>query len=276
MLLETRYFQRRTGSSEKRVQSLRSPGRGFKGFFFDVSLETNQTVEVAGERVMTDDPRWSAEIDRPGLADAGRRIEVESFRIIDLEMKGHSFPDDRWQIIRRVIHTTGDFDFADQMRFHPEAVASAVDALRRGAPIFTDTRMIKAGVSPWRLKWFGNEIMTPAVHPESQHWAETMGTTRSVAAFRHFSTRFTGGIVVIGNAPTALLELLRQIRDEGIRPALVIGVPVGFVQAAESKEALREAVEQPSIIVAGRKGGSSVAVAILHALLEWTRKVSTT
>ena len=224
---------------------------------------------------MTDDHRGSAEIDRPGLAEAGRQIELESFRIIDAEMTGHSFPDDRWPVVRRVIHTTGDFDYADRMWFHPDAVTSGVNALRRGAPIFTDTRMIKAGVAPWRLQWFGNEIMTPAVHPESRQWAETLGTTRSVAAFRHFSTRFTGGIVVIGNAPTALLELLRQIREEGVRPALVVGVPVGFVQAAESKEALRQAAEQPSIIVAGRKGGSSVAVAILHALLEWTRKVST-
>lgn len=224
---------------------------------------------------MTDDSRGSAEIDRPGLAEAGRQIEAESFRIIDAEMRGHSFPDDRWQIVRRVIHTTGDFDYADRMRFHPDAVTSGANALRRGAPIFTDTRMIKAGVSPWRLQWFGNEMVTPVVHPESQQWAEAMQTTRSVAAFRHFSTRFSGGIVAIGNAPTALLELMRLIREEGVRPALVIGVPVGFVQAAESKETLWQATEQPSITVAGRKGGSSVAVAILHALLEWTRKVNT-
>jgi len=224
---------------------------------------------------MAADSQQSAEIDRPGLADAGREIEAESFRIIDAEMGEHSFPIDRWQIVRRVIHTTGDFDYADRMRFHPDAITSGAQALRRGAPIFTDTRMIRAGVSPWRLRWFGNEIQTPAMHPESQQWAEATGTTRSVAAFKHFSTRFTGGIVVIGNAPTALLEVVRQIREEGIRPALVIGAPVGFVQAAESKEALWQTAEQPAITVMGRKGGSSVAVAILHALLEWTRKVNT-
>lgn len=225
--------------------------------------------------VMVDDYQHSREIDRPGLAEAGREIEAKSFRIIDAEIGAHAFPEDQWQIVRRVIHTTGDFDYAKWVRFHPAAVSSGCDALRRGAPIFTDTRMIRIGVSPWRLGWFGNEILTPAVHPESQQWAEAMGTTRSVAAFRHFSTRFGGGIVVIGNAPTALLELVRQIREEGIRPALVIGVPVGFVQAAESKEALWQESEQPAITVAGRKGGSTVAVAILHALLEWTRKVST-
>ncbi|MCE5241778.1 MAG: precorrin-8X methylmutase [Syntrophobacteraceae bacterium] len=206
--------------------------------------------------------------DRPGLVKAGREIEAESFRIIDSEMGDHSFSPDEWSLVRRVIHTTGDFDYANVIRIHPGAVADGVAALRRGAPIVTDTRMIRAGLSPWRLKWFGNEVLTPVTLPESQAWADEMGTTRSVAAFRHCAASFRGGIVAVGNAPTALLETLRMIREDGIRPALVIGVPVGFVQAGESKEALRQMWEQPSIVVLGRKGGSSVAVAVLHALLE--------
>lgn len=213
-------------------------------------------------------------MDRPGLVEAGRSIEAQSFRIIDAEMGEHSFPDDQWQVVRRVIHTTGDFDYARQIRFHPGAVASGVAGLIRGATIFTDTRMIAVGLSPWRLEWYGNDAVVPASHPESQKWAEELGVTRSVAAFRRISRQLDGSVVAVGNAPTALLEVLRLIRDDGVRPALVIGVPVGFVQAAEAKEQLWQATGQPGIAVLGRKGGSSVAVAILHALLELARTVN--
>lgn len=222
---------------------------------------------------MVDDSHSNAnhEINRPGLVRVGRRIEEESFRIIDAEMKGHPYPPEQWQVIRRVIHTTGDFDYAQWMRFQPHAIPSAVTALRRGVAIFTDTRMIRVGLSPWRLQWFGNEVVTPVTQPESQRWAEEAGVTRSVAGFRHYASQFAGSVIAIGNAPTAMLEVVRLVKEEGIRPALIIGVPVGFVQAAESKDALWSLEEQPAITVLGRKGGSSVAVAILHALLEWAK-----
>lgn len=216
-------------------------------------------------------PAGNSKSGRPGLVEAGREIERASFRIIDTEMGKHSFPPDQWQVTRRVIHTTGDFDYANWIRFHPQAISSAVNALRRGATIFTDTRMIHAGLSPWRLDWFANEVVTPVLRPESQQWAEESGTTRSVAAFRHASKEFSGCIVAIGNAPTALLEMIRLVREEGITPALIIGVPVGFVQASESKEALWQTKDHPVITVLGRKGGSTVAVAILHALMEWAK-----
>jgi precorrin-8X/cobalt-precorrin-8 methylmutase len=213
----------------------------------------------------------SEDLDRSGLVQAGREIEERSFGIIDAEMGDHSFPQDQWQVIRRVIHTTGDFDFANLMRFHPRGIASGLAALRRGVAIFTDTRMIGTGLSPWRLQWFGNQVVTPPAEPGSQQWAEAMGTTRAAAAFRHYAKELEGGIVAIGNSPTALMELLRMIREDGVRPALVIGAPVGFVQAAESKDALWALEEQPAIAVLGRKGGSSVAVAVVHALLELAR-----
>jgi precorrin-8X/cobalt-precorrin-8 methylmutase len=221
--------------------------------------------------MMVVSPQDGEKIDRPGLVSAGREIEERSFRIIDAEIGDHPFPPDQWQVVRRVIHTTGDFDYAKMIRFHPLALASGVTALRQGATIFTDTRMIQTGLSPWRLNWFENSVVTPPAEPESQQWAEAVGTTRSAAAFRHYSRQMEGGIVAIGNSPTALLEVLREIQQEGVRPALVIGVPVGFVQAAESKEALWELKDQPAIAILGRKGGSSVAVAILHALLEIAR-----
>ncbi len=212
-----------------------------------------------------------SEMDRPGLVRAGHEIEVESFRIIDSEIGAHDFSPDQWSVVRRIIHTTGDFDYASRVRFHPLAIEAGIRALQKGASIFTDTRMVRVGLSPWRLEWFGNNVSTPVVQKESQQWAEAMGSTRSVAAFRHCSTQLEGAIVAIGNAPTALIEVIRLIVEDGVRPALVIGAPVGFVQAAESKEMLLNVDGQPFITVRGRKGGSAVAVAILHALLEWAK-----
>ncbi|MCU0588864.1 MAG: precorrin-8X methylmutase [Syntrophobacteraceae bacterium] len=209
--------------------------------------------------------------DRPGLVAVGREIERESFRIIDQEMGDHGLPRDRWTVVRRVIHTTGDPDYASRIHFHPRAMESGAEALRAGSVIYTDTRMIQVGLSPWRLQWFGNRVVTPVLEPQSQRWAEELGTTRSVAAFRHVGGAIDGQIVAVGNAPTALLEVIRLVEETGARPALVIGVPVGFVQAVESKEALHGLADTPSITVLGRKGGSTVAVAILHALLEWAR-----
>lgn len=206
----------------------------------------------------------------PGLVVAGKEIESESFRIIDAEMGNHGFPPAEWQIVRRVIHTSGDFDFATRMRVHSEAVERGAEALFRGCRIFADTRMIEAGLASWRLAWFGNRVHVPPSDPLSRIWAEEAGTTRSAAAFRKCAEELEGNIVVVGNAPTALVEIMRLIGD-GLRLPLVIGVPVGFVQAAESKDMLFGLRQQPSITVLGSKGGSTIAVAILHALFELAR-----
>lgn len=218
--------------------------------------------------------RENSTSDRSGLVPAGLAIEAESFRIIDSEMGEHHFSGEQWQVVRRVIHTTGDFGYAGEIRFHPDAMIAGARALIAGAEIFADTRMIGVGLSPWRLKWFGNEVIVPVTDPATRQWAEERGVTRSAAAFTHLGPRLDGSVVAIGNAPTALVEVVRLIREAGARPALVIGVPVGFVRAAESKELLRETDAQPYITVLGRKGGSTVAVAVLHALLEWARIVN--
>jgi precorrin-8X/cobalt-precorrin-8 methylmutase len=223
---------------------------------------------MTGDCMSTSNPHPGQTAARPGLVQAGREIEEKSFGIIDAEIGDHPFAPDHWQVVRRVIHTTGDFDYINLMRFDPHAISSGVTALRQGATIFTDTRMIQTGLSPWRLQWFGNRVVTPPAEPKSQQWAEAMGTTRSVAAFRHYSKQLAGGIAAIGNSPTALLEILRMIREDGVQPALIVGAPVGFVQAAESKDALWKLKGPPAITILGRKGGSAVAVAILHALLE--------
>jgi len=208
---------------------------------------------------------------RPGLVDAGQVIEQESFRIIDSEALGHPFTGEEWAVVRRIIHTTGDMDFAHQVRIRHGAIAAGVAALRGGAVIVCDTRMIGVGLAPWRLEWFGNPVLIPTADPETQSLAKTLGTTRSVAAFRHIRERLEGAVIAIGNAPTALWEVVRLIDEDGVRPALVIGVPVGFVQAAESKDALWQLQHQPAVTCLGRKGGSTVAVAALHALLELAR-----
>lgn len=205
------------------------------------------------------------------LVSAGQSIEDQSFHIIDAEMGPHGFPPDQWSIVRRVIHTTGDFEFAQLIRIHSQAVEAGCEALRRGAAIYADTRMIQVGLSSTRLRWFGNAVVVPASDTAVLDMAEKEGLTRSMAAFRHAGPNLHGAIVAVGNAPTALLETLRLMEEEHLRPALVVGVPVGFVQADSAKEALWEYQAVPSITVLGRKGGSSVAVAILHALLELAR-----
>lgn len=209
---------------------------------------------------------------RPGLVKAGREIELESFRIIEEEMGEHSFPDDQWKIIRRVIHTTGDFDYAQRIRFSSGAVSRGIEAFKNSACIYADTRMIEAGLSPWRLEWHNNEVVCPTSDPQCQELAEKTGTTRTLAAFRNCAHGLDGAVIAIGNAPTALLEVIRMIKEDGVRPGLVIGVPVGFVQAEESKNSLLDVVDQSSITILGRKGGSSVAVAIIHAFLELAKE----
>jgi precorrin-8X/cobalt-precorrin-8 methylmutase len=199
----------------------------------------------------------------------GRSIEEESFAIIDAEIGEHGLSEARWQVARRAIHATADFELAALMRFGNDELARGVAALRAGCPIVVDVRMIEVGLNQQRLAAYGCRthcfISDDDVIARARAAASS---TRAIEAMRkaHQLGLLDGAIVAIGNAPTALLELLRLGREEGARPALVIGVPVGFVSAAESKAALCQS-EVPFIAVAGRKGGSTIAVAILHALL---------
>jgi precorrin-8X/cobalt-precorrin-8 methylmutase len=198
----------------------------------------------------------------------GRAIEDDSFAIIDREVGPHDHPPEAWQVVRRVIHATGDFEFKDLVRFGGDAVAAGVAALRRGAPLVVDVKMIAAGLSEERLATYGCTVHSFISDQDVIAAARAAGSTRAIEAMAKAQRRglLEGGIVAVGNAPTALLEVARLVRDEGVRPALVIAVPVGFVSAAESKEMVR-ALPVPSIAALGRKGGSAIAVAIVHALL---------
>ena len=172
-------------------------------------------------------------------------------------------------VVKRVIHTTADFDYAKNLRFTPGAVQAAVRALQRGAVIVTDTNMALAGISRPGLAKLGCEAVCYMADPAVAEAAKQAGTTRAVAAMHRAAREHPGAVFAVGNAPTALLTIAEEI-EAGLRPALVIGVPVGFVNVVESKETLFAICEQhgvPAIAAMGRKGGSNVAAAICNALV---------
>ncbi|HEY7745291.1 MAG TPA: precorrin-8X methylmutase [Desulfuromonadales bacterium] len=192
-------------------------------------------------------------------------IEAESFAIIDREVGEHGYDRRQWPVVRRIIHTTADFDFARTTWFSSGAVEAGIAALRRGASILGDTHMVLAGVNKTRLAALGGDIRCHVADPEVAAQARTLGITRSILATRK-GVAAGCGIYLIGNAPTALFELLHLAEAGAVSPALVVGVPVGFVGAEESKEALF-ASGLPFITCRGRKGGSAIAAAILNAMM---------
>jgi precorrin-8X/cobalt-precorrin-8 methylmutase len=198
----------------------------------------------------------------------GRSIEDNSFAIIDAEAGDHGYGPDDWQVVRRVIHATADFEMQHLVRLSPDAVSAGIAALRRGAPVIVDVKMIAVGLNQDRLEAYGSKIHCFISDQDVIDGAKAENSTRAIMAMRkaHALGLLDGAVIAVGNAPTAILELARLIEEEGVRPGLVVGVPVGFVSAAESKEVTME-MSAPWIVVRGRKGGSPIAVAILHALL---------
>ena len=198
-------------------------------------------------------------------------IEQQSFSIIreELNVRGIHIPEGCEAVTERVIHATADFDYADNLFFTSHAVQDAVASLRGGADIVTDTNMAKAGISVKGLSKLGGSVICHMAEPEIAAAAKRDGITRAVAAVRLRARIHDGAVYAVGNAPTALIELERQIRD-GFRPALVIGVPVGFVNVVESKERILASCTKlgiPAIVALGRKGGSTVAAAVCNALI---------
>ena len=192
-------------------------------------------------------------------------IERTSFDIIDAEVGEHDFNQAQWSIVRRMIHTTADFEFKDMVRIHPKAIAAGIQAIRSGRTIITDTNMARVGIRTQDLARFGTTVKCYINDPRIREIAETNGTTRAKAAVDMAADDMQGGIYVVGNAPTALLHLIELVKEAKVRPALIIGLPVGFVNAAESKAALME-MDYPYISNIGRKGGSNLAAAVVNAL----------
>lgn len=204
------------------------------------------------------------------LTAAGRAIEHDSFAIIDAESGPHDYTEEQWPVVRRMIHASADFEFNGLADFHPQAVEAGLAAiLKGGAPVVADVEMICVGLSKARLAHFGMGAHHFISDPDVIEQAKAENSTRAVQAMRkaHRQGLLDGAIVAIGNAPTALIEVVRLIREEGARPALVVGMPVGFVSAAESKELLGDIGEVPWVIIRGRKGGSTLVVSAIHALL---------
>uniref|UniRef100_UPI004057B36E precorrin-8X methylmutase n=1 Tax=Candidatus Electronema sp. TaxID=2698783 RepID=UPI004057B36E len=192
-------------------------------------------------------------------------IEAESFRIIEAELGQTAFSPEQFAVVRRCIHATGDFSFAETMRFHPQAVEAGLRAVRSGRNILVDVNMAASGISKQLLAQFGGRVVCRAGDTEAAAMAAARRITRSEAAVE-LAAGENIGIAVIGNAPTALLKIMELI-DRGLfAPDLVIGVPVGFVNAAESKAVLASK-PYPFITALGRKGGTPVAVAAVNALL---------
>lgn len=196
----------------------------------------------------------------------GPAIYRQSFATIRAEADLAGLPADVSQVAVRMIHACGMVDLVRDLAFTPDAVASARAALRAGAPILCDVAMVASGVTRKRLP-ADNEVVCTLSDPSVPELAQRMGTTRSAAALELWHDRLEGAVVAVGNAPTALFRLLEMIEEGAPRPAAVIGVPVGFIGAAESKDAL---AAHPSglehLIVRGRRGGSAIAAAALNAI----------
>ena len=193
-------------------------------------------------------------------------IEKRSFAIITEELGGRTFPESVAEVVKRVIHTSADFDYADNLCFSPDAVEQAKAALEAGATIVTDTNMALAGISKPTLAKLGGKAVCLMADEDVAREARARGVTRATVSMEHAAKLDGPLIFAIGNAPTALIRLHELIEAGAVSPALVIGVPVGFVNVVESKE-LFLGGDTPYIIARGRKGGSNVAAAIVNALL---------
>jgi len=203
----------------------------------------------------------------------GQSIEDESMQIIENEIGSHSYNEQEWPIVRRVIHSTADFDFArdNKIIFHKDAIKNGLEALENGSSIVVDVNGIIGLLNKQNPKDFGNNVTCNISEPSIMEAAKEAGKTRAQMSMRIAKEDMNGGIVVIGNAPTALLEIMEMVREGITKPALVIGIPVGFVSAVESKDELSK-MDIPFITNQGRKGGSPCAAAIVNALYKLLRQ----
>ena len=206
----------------------------------------------------------------------GQSIEDASMQMIEDEIGVHQYNEKEWPIVRRIIHSTADFDFASDNKiiFHKDAIESGMNALRNGCSIVVDVNGVIGGLNKQNPKDFGNNIVCNISDPKIMELAKKEGKTRSQVSMRAAVSDINGGIVAIGNAPTALLEVIQMVKEGIVKPALIIGIPVGFICAAESKEELSKLEGTPFITNLGRKGGSSSASAIINALFKLIRAES--
>ena len=206
----------------------------------------------------------------------GQSIENASMQMIEDEIGSHQYNEKEWPIVRRIIHSTADFDFADKNKliFQKNAISSGMNALRNGCSIVVDVNGVIGGFNKQNPKDFGNNIICNISKPEIMDLAKKEGKTRSQVSMRAAISDIDGGVVVIGNAPTALIEVIKMVKEGIVKPALIVGIPVGFICAVESKEELAKLEDTPFITNLGRKGGSSSASAIINAIFKLIRAES--
>ena len=195
-----------------------------------------------------------------------REIEQRSMETITKELNGRTWPEPEFSVIKRCIHTSADFDYADNLCFSPNACQIGIEALKNGADIVTDTKMAMSGINKNKLSTFGGEVHCYISDPDVVEEAKARGCTRSTVSMERGARIKKPVIFVVGNAPTALIELDRLIKEGKVKPALIVGGPVGFVNVVESKELIMQACV-PYIVARGRKGGSNIGAAIINALL---------
>lgn len=203
----------------------------------------------------------------------GQAIEDESMEIIEQEIGPHPYKGHEWQVVRRIIHSTADFDFAGKngIIFHNNAITAGLNALRSGKNIIVDVNGIIGLLNKQNLSDFKNSVICDISNPDVVKEATKLNKTRAQTAMRIRASEMNDAVVVIGNAPTALLEIIQMIKEKVTRPSLVIGIPVGFVCASESKDEL-QTIDIPYITNKGRKGGSPCAAAIINALYKIIRE----
>lgn len=194
------------------------------------------------------------------------KIYDYSFSIIEEEMGEHNFTEDQWKVVRRVIHASADFELGRSVMFTPDAIEAGIQAILAGRHVVADVQMIESGSGRKRFQKYGGDLHCYIADPDVAKEAKAQNTTRAIISMQKAVRENEGGIYAIGNAPTALLELIRLIKEGIAKPDLIIGMPVGFVSAAESKEELAKLKGIPFITNVGRKGGSTVTVAALNAI----------
>lgn len=196
-----------------------------------------------------------------------REIEKRSMEIIRPHLEGLNLNDEEIKVYSRIIHAAGDVEYAPIIRLHPQAISAAKRALQQGCNIFTDVEMVRTGINKRKLASFGGQVFCKVADPDIAVIAKEQGITRSMAAMRSFGKEMDGAIIAIGNAPTALFEVLRMVEEKLICPAVIVGIPVGFVGAADSKAALANNTLVPYVTVEGTKGGSPISAAVINAIM---------
>lgn len=194
------------------------------------------------------------------------KIETRSMEIITEELKGRTWPEPEFSVVKRCIHTSADFDYADNLSFSEGAAALGAEALKKGVSIVTDTRMAASGINKKRLGQYGGEVHCFMDAADAAEEAGKRGCTRAAVCMERAAALHKELVIAVGNAPTALIRLYELIQAGEIRPVLIIGAPVGFVNVVEAKELIMTA-GVPFIVPRGRKGGSNIAAAICNALL---------